>query len=256
VTLDPATGGEHSPDRFATTRWSVVLSCADSKTGNETAREALSELCKTYWRPIFAFICQRGHSIPDAQDLTQDFFLMVLEGSLLQRADPTRGRFRSLLLKALQNFLIDSAAKKRARKRGGDMQFVSWDEWMTETPSQLSISGRGAEHWSAEKIYDVRWAATVIEHALRQVGEEFEKKGRRRVFDLLSSCLEADRQDVSYTSLSKTLGVPETDVKRLVHQMRQRYRAHLREQVAQTVENADDVDEELRYLCAALAAAE
>ena len=256
MTLDPATGGEHSPDRFATTRWSVVLSCADSKTGNETAREALSELCKTYWRPIFAFICQRGHSIPDAQDLTQDFFLMVLEGSLFQRADPTRGRFRSLLLKALQNFLIDTAAKKNARKRGGDMQFVSWDEWMTEAPSQLSISGRGAEHWSAEKIYDVRWAATVVEHALRLVGEEFENKGRRRVFDVLSSYLEADRQDVSYISLSKTLGVPEADVKRLVHQMRQRYRAHLREQVAQTVENADDVDEELRYLCAALAAAD
>jgi len=256
VKLDPATGGEHSPDRFATTRWSVVLSCADSKTGNETARKALSELCKTYWRPIFAFICRRGYSIPDAQDLTQDFFLMVLEGNLLQRADSSRGRFRSLLLKALQNFLIDSAAKKNARKRGGEMQFVSWDEWMSETPSQLSISGREAEHWSAETIYDVRWAATVVEYALRQVGEEFEKKGRRRVFDVLSSYLEADRQDVSYTSLSKTLGVPETNVKRLVHQMRQRYRALLREQVAQTVENADDVDEELRYLCAALAVAD
>ena len=136
------------------------------------------------------------------------------------------------------------------------MQFVSWDEWMSETPSQLSISGREAEHWSAETIYDVRWAATVVENALRQVGEEFEKKGRRRVFDVLSSYLEADRQDVSYTSLSKTLGVPETNVKRLVHQMRQRYRALLREQVAQTVENADDVDEELRYLCAALAVAD
>ena len=91
---------------------------------------------------------------------------------------------------------------------------------------------------------------------MRQVGEEFENKGRRRVFDVLSSYLEADRQDVSYTSLSKTLGVPETNVKRLVHQMRQRYRALLREQVAQTVENADDVDEELRYLCAALAVAD
>ena len=136
------------------------------------------------------------------------------------------------------------------------MQFVSWDQWMSETPSQLSISGREAEHWSAETIYDVRWAATVVENALRQVGEEFEKKGRRRVFDVLSSYLEADRQDVSYTSLSKTLGVPETNVKRLVHQMRQRYRALLREQVAQTVENTDDVDEELRYLCAALAVAD
>jgi RNA polymerase sigma factor (sigma-70 family) len=253
VKLDPATRGEHSPDRFATTRWSVVLSCADAKNENETARKALAELCQTYWRPIFAFICRRGHAVPDAQDLTQDFFLMVLEGSLLQRADPTRGRFRSLLLKALQNFLIDTAAKKRARKRGGDMQFVSWDDWMAEAPSQLSISGREAENWPAEKIYDVRWAATVVEHALRQLGQECEDRGRRRVFDVLSGYLAADRQDISYAGLSKTLGVPETAVKRLVHQMRQRYRELLRAEVAHTVEKPEEVDEELRYLCTVLA---
>jgi RNA polymerase sigma factor (sigma-70 family) len=253
VKLDPATRGEHSPDRFATTRWSVVLSCAGAKNENETARKALAELCQTYWRPIFAFICRRGHAVPDAQDLTQDFFLMVLEGSLLQRADPTRGRFRSLLLKALQNFLIDSAAKKRARKRGGDMQFVSWDDWMAEAPSQLSVSGREAENWPAEKIYDVRWAATVVEHALRQLGQECEDRGRRRVFDVLSGYLAADRQDISYAGLSKTLGVPETAVKRLVHQMRQRYRELLRAEVAHTVEKPEEVDEELRYLCSVLA---
>jgi RNA polymerase sigma factor (sigma-70 family) len=255
VKLDPATRGERRPDRFSTTRWSVVLSCADAESGNELSRKALSQLCKTYWRPIFAFTCRRGYSIPDAQDLTQDFFLMVLEGSLLQRADPARGRFRSLLLKALQNFLIDKAAKKHARKRGGHMQFVSWDEWMAEAPSQLSISGHEAENWSAEKIYDVRWAATVVEHALRRLGEECENRGRRRVFDVLSSYLAADRQDVSYAGLSKALGVAETAVKRLVHQMRRRYRELLREEVARTVEKSEEVDEELRYLCAALAAA-
>src|SRR5919198_1918209 len=97
---------EHTPSRFNTTRWSVVLSCADSGTESAAARDALSELCRTYWRPIFAYICRRGYSVPDAQDLTQDFFLMVLQGNLLNRADPSRGRFRSLLLKALQNFLI------------------------------------------------------------------------------------------------------------------------------------------------------
>ena len=252
--LDPATRGERSPDRFATTRWSIVLSCADSTVGEEVARKALAELCKIYWRPIFAFICRRGHSVPDAQDLTQDFFLMILEGSLFKRADPSRGRFRSLLLKALQNFLIDNSIKKRARKRGGDVQFVSWDEWMAEAPSRLST--QVADSWSAERTFDVRWAATVVEYALRQLGEECENRGRRRVFDVLSSCLAADRQDVSYVSLSKTLGVTETAVKRLVYQLRQRYRALLRNQVAQTVENTGDVDEEIRYLCAALAAAE
>ena len=179
---------------------------------------------------------------------------MILEGSLLRRADPSRGRFRSLLLKALQNFLIDNSIKKRARKRGGDVQFVSWDEWMAEAPSRLST--QVADSWSAERTFDVRWAATVVEYALRQLGEECENRGRRRVFDVLSSCLAADRQDVSYASLSKTLGVTETAVKRLVYQLRQRYRALIRNQVAQTVENPGDVDEELRYLCAALAATE
>lgn len=247
--------GERSPDRFVTTRWSVVLSCADTTDGNDAARRALADLCKTYWRPVFAFICRRGHSVPDAQDLTQDFFLMLLQGSLLQRADPNRGRFRSLLLKALQNFLIDASLKKHAQKRGGDMKFVSWDDWMAEAPSHLSISAQQAESWPPERIYDVRWAATTVEHALRRLGEECERRGRRRVFDVLSSCLAAEREDVSYEKLSKTLGVPLTAVKRLVHQLRLRYRKLLREEVAQTVERPEDVDDELRYLCASLAAA-
>src|SRR5215211_3047938 len=110
-----------------TTRWSVVLSCTDSDGDEEKAHAALAELCKIYWRPIFAFICRKGHSVPDAQDLTQDFFMMVLKGHLLQLADPKRGRFRSLLLTALQNFLIDAHARTHARKRGGDIEFISWD---------------------------------------------------------------------------------------------------------------------------------
>ena len=254
MTPETVTEGSRSPDRFSTTRWSVVLACADSADGEETARKALGELCKTYWRPIFAFVCRRGYSVPDAQDLTQDFLLMVLEGDLLKRADPTRGRFRSLLLKALQNFLADDTIRKRARKRGGEIKFVSWDEWMAEAPSHLAIRAPDAETWPAERIFDVRWAATAVEHSLRRLGEECEMRGRRRVFDVLSDCLAAERQDVSYPKLSKTLGVPETAVKRLVHQLRQRYRTLLREEVAQTVEKPEDVDEELRYLCAALAA--
>jgi RNA polymerase sigma factor (sigma-70 family) len=230
----------------------MILACADSNGCESTARRALTELCKTYWRPIFAFICRRGYSVPDAQDLTQDFFVMVLEGDILKRADPSRGRFRSLLLKGLQNFLTDDTIRKRARKRGGDMKFVSWDDWLAEAPSHLAISAHEAETWSAEKIYDVRWAATAVEHALRRLGEECEARGRRRVFDVLSDCLAAEREDVSYQKLGKTLNIPEASVKRLVHQLRRRYRALLREEVAQTVEKPEEVDEELRYLCAAL----
>ena len=255
MNLDIAAKGEQRTDRFVTTRWSMVLSCGESGTDEEKARLALADLCRIYWRPVFAFICRRGRSVPDAQDLTQGFFLMVLEGRLLQRADPNRGRFRSLLLKALQDFLIDDSIKKRALKRGGDMQFVSWDEWMAEAPSYSAIPTTEAESWPAEKLYDARWAATAVEHALRRLGEECESRGRRRVFDVLGDCLAAEREDVSYKELAKTLGVPETSVKRLLHQLRVRYRELLREEVAQTVEKSGDVDEELRYLCAALATA-
>src|SRR5215471_16168532 len=141
--------------RFMTTRWSVVLSCADSESDEQKAQAALAELCKIYWRPVFAFICRQGHPIPDAQDLTQEFFAKVLKGRLLQSADRKRGRFRSLLLTALQRFLRDQADKHHARKRGGDVRFVSWDDWMTEA-SHVSIPESESNKWSPERVFDVR----------------------------------------------------------------------------------------------------
>src|SRR5437762_9478636 len=239
-----------------TTRWSVILSCADSEGGEQKARKALAELCKIYWRPVFAFICHKGHSVPDAQDLTQDFFVMMLKGQLLRRADRTRGRFRSLMLRALQDFLRDAAERRHTRKRGGDVQFVSWDEWMAETPSRLSIPTKESESWSPERIFDVRWAATVVERALRRLGDECEKRGRRRVFDVLSNCLAAERQDVSYAQYAKTLGLQAAAVKRPVRRIRERYLSLLRLEVGRTVEGPNEIDDELRYLCAALSAAE
>ena len=234
----------------------MVLSCAGSASDDEKAQAALAELCKIYWRPVFAFICRRGYSVPDAQDLTQDFFAMVLRGQILGRADPARGRFRSLVLKALKDFLRDAAEKRQTRKRGGDVHFVSWDEWTSEGPSILSIPEKASEKWSPERIFDVRWAATVAERALRQLGDECEKSGRRRVFDVLNSCLVAEREDVSYPKFAKVLGLPQTAVKRVMHRLRERYRALLRAEVAQTVDGPKAVDDELRYLCAALAASE
>jgi len=249
------TSNRQFPDQFLTTRWSIVLSCADSGTDEKKAQAALAELCKIYWRPVFAFICRQGHSVPDAQDLTQDFFAKVIKGRLLHGADRNRGRFRSLLLTALQRFLYDEVDKRHAHKRGGDLRFVSWDDWMTEAPSHLSIPEQESDKWSPERVFDVRWAATVVERALRRLGDECEKRGRRRVFDVLSSCLAAERQDVSYATLARILGLRETAVKPLVHRMRDRYRALLREEVAQTVGGANEIDDELRYLCAALSAA-
>src|SRR5919197_2221880 len=201
--------------RFMTTRWSIVLSCSDSATGEEKAQAALAELCKIYWLLVFAFIFRQGQSVPDAQDLTQEFFAKVLKGRLLQSADRNRGRFRSLLLTALQRFLHDEADKNHARKRGGDLRFVSWDDWMTEAPSHLSIPEQDSDNWSPERVFDVRWAATVVERALRRLGDECEKRGRRRVFDVLSSYLTADREDVSYAKFARVLGLQEAAVKNL-----------------------------------------
>jgi len=256
VTPGAVTDGQGSPDRFSTTRWSVILSCAaDKDSEKEKTRRALEELCRIYWRPIFAFICRHGYPVSDAQDLTQDFFVMVLEGNLLNLADPARGRFRSLILEALRRFLKDASVSRRAQKRGGKVQFVSWDDWMAEAPSRLSIPQQAFENLPPERLFDVRWAATVVERALRGLAEECESHGRRRVFDALSGSLSAERADVHYVDLAKSLGVSEASVKRLLHEMRERYRALLRQEVADTVEKPDSIDDEVRYLCAALAAA-
>ena len=249
-----AAEGGGAPRNFATTRWSLILISADLASDDQKVRQALSELCRLYWRPIFSFVCRRGYSTDDAQDLTQDFFLMILEGNWLRHADPHRGRFRSLLLKSLQNFLNDAAAKKHARKRGGDVQFVSWDDWMAEAPSQLTVSAQALESWPAERLFDLRWAATVVEHALRRLREECESQGKLRAFEALRPCLGAEREDVSYPTLSQTLGVPEATVKRLVHRLRQRYRSLLRDEVAETVADPAEVDDEIRHLCGVLAA--
>ena len=188
-------GGE--PRAFVTTRWSLVLSAANSGSGEENAEDALAELCRTYWRPIFSFVCRRGYSTEDAQDLTQDFFVMILESNWLEHADPNRGRFRSLLLKSLQNFLNQRPLREaHARKRGGDVKFVSWDDWMAEAPSQLSISAQTLDSLPPERLFDLRWAATVVEQALRRLREECEGKGRLRLFEALSGHLTAERDEI------------------------------------------------------------
>jgi RNA polymerase sigma-70 factor (ECF subfamily) len=253
VNPDVGSGIGSEPRAFATTRWSLILSAANSDCQEQTAREALAELCRTYWRPIFSFVCRRGYSTEDSQDLTQDFFVMMLESNWLQHADPDRGRFRSLLLKSLQNFLNNAAEKNHTRKRGGKVEFVSWDDWMAEAPSHLAVSAQALDSLSPERLFDLRWAVTVVEQALRRLREECEGKGRLRLFDALSGYLTAERADVSYASLSTTLGVAETAVKKQLHNMRQRYRWLLRDEVAHTVENPAEVGDEIRHLCAALA---
>jgi DNA-directed RNA polymerase specialized sigma24 family protein len=235
---------------FATTRWSLILCAAHPEGNDQPAREALAELCRIYWRPIFLFICQRGYSVEEAQDLTQDFFLMILQGDWLQRADEHRGRFRSFLLGSLQYFLDHAQERKQAAKRGGKIEFISWDA--QTAPSQFWPK-QTQETLPPERLFDLRWATTVVEQALGRLREECERHGRVRLFETLSQHLAADRAEVSYAALAVKLGVAETVVKKQLHNLRQRYRWLLRDEVAQTVENPADVEDEIRHLCAVLA---
>jgi RNA polymerase sigma-70 factor (ECF subfamily) len=238
---------------FVTTRWSLIRNRYAASSPIET-NPAVAHLCQIYWRPIFTFIYRRGYSAPDAQDLTQDFFLMILEGNLLQSADPKRGRFRSLLLKSLQNFLIDAAVKRQRHKRGGGVQFVSLEKWMADAPSQLALPLAALESSPPEALFDAGWAAAIAGEALRRLRMECESKGRRRVYEVLQVYLATDRVEICYQDLSRALGVPEPSVKSLLHHFRVRYRSLLRDEVAKTVESEANVDDEIRYLCATLCA--
>jgi RNA polymerase sigma factor (sigma-70 family) len=246
---------EAEPRLFTTTRWSLVLAGANSDGDQQKAAQALAELCRTYWRSIFSYVYRRGYSSEDAQDITQDFFLMVLETNWLHQADKERGRFRSLLLKSLQNFLHNVADKQQTLKRGGGVEFVSWDAWMAEAPSQLSFSSRTLDSVAPERLFDLRWAATVVDHALQRLREECEGKGRRRLFEALRDYLTAQHGDISYANLAASLGITDTAVKKQLHNLRQRYRWLLRDEVAHTVSDPTDVDDEIRHLCAALGTA-
>jgi RNA polymerase sigma-70 factor (ECF subfamily) len=179
---------------------------------------------------------------------------MLLEGKILETADPKRGRFRSLLLRSLKNFLIDAATKSRRQKRGGQVQFVSWDKWMAETPTELVLPTGASDSAAPETLFDVGWAAAIAEEALRRLRLECESKGRRRVYRALHPYLGAERSEISYEELSRALGTPEGSIKSLLHHFRTRYRALLREEISKTVETDANVDDEIRYLCATLGA--
>jgi DNA-directed RNA polymerase specialized sigma24 family protein len=251
VRAESAVGSPGALTHFVTTRWSLIRNRYAPNSRIE-ADPAMAHLCQIYWRPIFTFIYRRGYSPPDAQDLTQDFFLRILEGNLLQSADPRRGRFRSLLLKSLKNFLIDAAVKRQRHKRGGGVQFVSLETWMADAPSQLALPLAALESSPPESLFDAGWAAAIAGEALRRLRMECESKGRRRVYEVLQGYLTTERVEICYENLSRALGVPAPSVKSLLHHFRVRYRSLLREEVAKTVESEANVDDEIRYLCATL----
>jgi RNA polymerase sigma factor (sigma-70 family) len=231
---------------FVTTHWSVVLTAGHSDTTR--ARDALARLCQTYWHPLYAYVRRVGNSPHDAQDLTQEFFARLLEKNYLAAADESRGRFRSFLLAALKHFLANEWDKARAQKRGGGQIPIPIDIGSAET----SCGFEPVDDLTAEKIYERRWALTLLAQVLRRLREEYVRAGREKLFEQLKPTLTEASRTVRYAEMAGHLGLSEGAVKVAVHRLRQRYREVLRSEIADTVASPAEVEDELRNLFAAL----
>jgi len=229
---------------FATTHWSVVLAAADAASPG--AAEALEQLCRAYWYPLYAYVRRKGHTPEDAQDLTQEFFTRFLAKNCLGRADRQRGRFRTFLLTSLQNFLAHEWERARAEKRGGGRTPIPWDEQSAEARYQLE-SPAGL---TADKVFEQRWAFALFQRALARLQQEFVTDGKGEQFDELKAFLQGEAEGGAYAGVAARLGMTPGAAAVAVHRLRRRYGQLVREEVAHTVTNPGEVDEEMRYLIA------
>jgi RNA polymerase sigma factor (sigma-70 family) len=236
-----------SEARFVTTHWSVVLSAGGKDTTR--SRTALARLCQTYWYPLYAYVRRRGHSSHDAQDLTQEFFARLLARDSLAAADPSRGRFRSFMLAAMNHFLANEWDKARAQKRGGGCEILSLDLAAAENRYDLEP----ADSASPDKAFDRQWALALLDEVLTQLEEEYRSEGKATLFAALKQTLTGTRESQPYAFLADQLGMNEGAVKVAVHRLRKRYRELLKAEIGNTVTTPEETSEELRYLFATLA---
>jgi RNA polymerase sigma-70 factor (ECF subfamily) len=225
--------------RFQTTRWSQVLTAGHSQSAR--GREALAELCKTYWHPLFCFIRRSGHDAEDARDLTQGFFAKILEKSYLREARPERGRFRSFLLAALEHYLANEWDRQQTLKRGGGREILSID-----ASSARQIEPR--EDLTPSESYEREWALEVLARALRGAREELSAGGDVHRFDELKIFLTGETPRPTYRQVAVKLGMSEAAVKVAVHRLRKRFGERLRSEIADTVPSPGEVEDEMRYL--------
>ena len=230
--------------QFPTTRWTLVVAAGDSD--RKEARSALVSLCENYWYPLYAYLRRCGYSRDRAQDLTQEFFIRVLEGRYLDRADPEKGRFRSFLLTSLKFFVADEADRGRAHKRGGGMvvplEFSSAEERYQREP---------ADDETPERIFERRWALSVLDRVVERLRNEFVQHGRSEHFERLKVFL-LGQSDAPYAALAREMKTSEGTLKVAVHRLRKRYRELFRQEIADTVADPAQVDSELRFLAGAL----
>jgi RNA polymerase sigma factor (sigma-70 family) len=232
---------------FALTHWSVVL--AAGRSDSTHGRAALEKLCRTYWPPIYAFVRRQGHNPPDAQDLTQEFFARLLEKKSLAGVDRAKGRFRSFLLASLKHFLANEWDKARAEKRGGGQVLIPIDAQAAESSCGLDPG----DHMTAEKLFERRWALTLLEQVLQRLREEHIHDGKEKLFEQLKVTLTEASRSVPYAAIAARLAMSEGAVKVAVHRLRRRYRELLRAEIADTVAHPAEIEEEIRALFAALA---
>ena len=233
---------------FHTTHWSAVLAAGDRHAPN--CEQALAALCRTYWYPLYGYVRGCGFSPEDAQDITQSFFCRLIEVDLLARANRDRGRFRWFLLKSLQNFLRNEITRAGAQKRGGGRDVVSWDAMEAEQRYAAELVDPG----SADLIFDRRWARAIMEQALDKLSGEFSRSGRRELFERLRHYLACEAREGEYVNIASELGLSTAAVKVTVYRVRQRYREIIRSEIAHTVSDPAEVDDELRHLAQLLSA--
>lgn len=234
----------NSAAHFATTRWSLVL--AAGKKALPDSEKALATLCQTYWYPLYAFVRRLGHQPDDAQDLTQGFFARLLEKDYLCDADRERGKFRSFLLSSFKHFLSKERERAMAKKRGGGRKLLSFDFEAGEKRYNLEP----AHGLTAEKIYERRWALTLLDQVLTRLRKEYVQKSKGRIFNGLKGVLTGE--DVAYRQVAAQFDMTEGAVKVAVHRLRRRFREMVLAEITQTVAQPEDVDEELRHLFAAI----
>lgn len=235
------------PD-FLTTQWSLVLRAA--QPDDSAARLALELLCQRYWFPLYAFARRRMSAVHEAQDLTQEFFLRLLEKKSLAVASPERGRFRSFLLTALKNFLANEWDRATAQKRGGGRERLSLDWEAGE--SRLSLEPAHTD--TPEREFERQWALTLLDNVVRRLQDEFAAAGKSRQFDLLKDALTGSRALIDYSTVASELAMSEAAVRQAAHRLRKRYRDLLREEVAATVESDAEIEDEINRLFDALGA--
>jgi RNA polymerase sigma-70 factor (ECF subfamily) len=234
-------------ERFVTTHWSVVIQATMPQS--QGARKALTELCETYWYPLYAFCRRRGYSREQAEDLTQHFFAHLIERNSMSVAEPSRGRFRAFLLTSLKNFLANQWRAETTKRRGEGRVLQSLDF----KDAAARYATEPAHDETPEAVFERRWAMTIVQNAMNRLTEEQTKAGKAKLSKCLKTHLGGQDGRVPYAMLAAELGMSEGAVRVALHRLRLRFRELIRSEIAATVANEAEIDEELKVLFAALA---